>query len=321
MFSLEKSTFGQFQQVILEDPNGANRLQIVPAFGANLLALSLSHQGQTYPIIDAATKAEALKTTHRFNSAWLFPFPNRLQGGTYQYQGRSYQFPCNEAARNNALHGNIFDKSFRLVGQNLQADSGEIVLQHRPATTEKIAYPFDYQLDIIFRLSLYEGLTCQIRVQNLDTKPMPFGLGWHPYFRLAANIDLLELQLPKCQILELDAQLIPNAKRKVYPKAKSLQSIENQAFDNLFQLDLETYTDKVSSLLYDSAAQMGIEVWQETGAQGFNYLQVFTPPHRNSIAIEPMTCPANALNSGEGLIWLEPQNHWQKQIGVKLISK
>jgi aldose 1-epimerase len=54
----------------------------------------------------------------------------------------------------------------------------------------------------------------------------------------------------------------------------------------------------------------------------FCYVQVFTgdtlPPaeRRLGVAIEPMTCPANAFATGEALKILEPGETWQCQWGV-----
>ena len=64
----------------------------------------------------------------------------------------------------------------------------------------------------------------------------------------------------------------------------------------------------------------GVEVWAEPA---FGWVQVFTPsdhPGRGrAVAVEPMTCPPDALNSGTGLITLEPGETWQGSWGLRPI--
>ena len=36
-----------------------------------------------------------------------------------------------------------------------------------------------------------------------------------------------------------------------------------------------------------------------------------------AVALEPMTAPPDALNSGTGLIWLEPGESWTSSWGVR----
>ena len=56
--------------------------------------------------------------------------------------------------------------------------------------------------------------------------------------------------------------------------------------------------------------------WQETGEGKFNFLQVFIPPARNSIALEPMTCNIDAFNNKDGLQILRPGQGIMGRCGV-----
>lgn len=52
----------------------------------------------------------------------------------------------------------------------------------------------------------------------------------------------------------------------------------------------------------------GLALWVD---EAYGYLQLFSGDplpdvNRRSLAVEPMTCPANAFRTGEGLIRLEP---------------
>jgi aldose 1-epimerase len=65
----------------------------------------------------------------------------------------------------------------------------------------------------------------------------------------------------------------------------------------------------------------GARIWFD---ETFRYLQVFTVDDLvrgvPAVAIEPMTCPADAFNSGSGLIVLEPGGMWTGSWGVEPLS-
>ena len=45
--------------------------------------------------------------------------------------------------------------------------------------------------------------------------------------------------------------------------------------------------------------------WQEAGTGKYNFIQIFTPPHRNCIALEPMTSNIDTFNNKDGLVILQ----------------
>jgi aldose 1-epimerase len=93
-------------------------------------------------------------------------------------------------------------------------------------------------------------------------------------------------------------------------------TVGNKEFDTGFVLD--NLEEKASTEIYDPELDLRIIVWQETGKWKYNYLQVFIPPNRRSIAVEPMTCAADALNNRTGLMVLEPQQSFAATCGVYL---
>jgi aldose 1-epimerase len=66
----------------------------------------------------------------------------------------------------------------------------------------------------------------------------------------------------------------------------------------------------------------GVEVWAEPV---YRWVQVFTTgdfPGKSTraVAIEPMTCPPDALNSGVDLVWLKPGESWAGRWGITPVS-
>jgi aldose 1-epimerase len=110
--------------------------------------------------------------------------------------------------------------------------------------------------------------------------------------------------------------MIPTGEVKKYNQFNSRAPIGNIAFDSCFRLAL--IGDKHMTGIYDPATDIKFILWQETGPGKYNYLQVYTPPARHSVAIEPMTCNINAFNNHEGLIILEPDEIFQASYGVQV---
>ncbi len=64
----------------------------------------------------------------------------------------------------------------------------------------------------------------------------------------------------------------------------------------------------------------GASLWADAG---FGYLMVYTGDtlgqverRRHGVAIEPMTCPPNALRTGKDLLSLEPGQKWSASWGI-----
>ena len=64
-----------------------------------------------------------------------------------------------------------------------------------------------------------------------------------------------------------------------------------------------------------------VELWM---AEGFRYVMAYTGDtlepverRRRGIAIEPMTCPPNALRTGTDLIRLDPGSSWTSRWGIR----
>jgi aldose 1-epimerase len=62
-----------------------------------------------------------------------------------------------------------------------------------------------------------------------------------------------------------------------------------------------------------------VEVWWD---ESFPYVQVFSGDlpdvQRLGLAVEPMTCPPNAFNTGEGLLRLEPGDRFEGSWGIRV---
>ena len=64
-----------------------------------------------------------------------------------------------------------------------------------------------------------------------------------------------------------------------------------------------------------------LDIWQQAGAEQYNAIQIYTPPTRASIAIEPMTSEPDALNHHRRLIEIPPEDSRKFTFGAKFLKK
>jgi aldose 1-epimerase len=176
-------------------------------------------------------------------------------------------------------------------------------------------YPFSFLLKMRYTLSP-KGFACRTGIKNRGNGRMLLGDGWHPYFTLHRKIDTLHLRLPSTKAVHVNGLGIPSGNKFVLDRFAERAVIGNRFLDTGFVLSGKKGIAETE--LYDSRSNVSIVAWQETGRIKYNYLQVFTPPHRRSIAVEPMTCNADAFNNKEGLIVLKPGHRFCGSYGVYL---
>jgi aldose 1-epimerase len=65
-------------------------------------------------IIDGISPDESGLEEYRntFKSSILFPFPNRVKDGKYDYGEHTYELSINDLHFNNAIHGLVHDQKF-----------------------------------------------------------------------------------------------------------------------------------------------------------------------------------------------------------------
>lgn len=293
-----------------------NGVTIAPTMGACMVDLKLAGRQDSIPVIDAYVDAVALRTCSGYRSAKLLPFPNRITDGNYLFKGREYQLPINRVKEGHAIHGLVYDRPFKVSGIRL--------LESRATTTLEYVYegdidgyPFPYKTEIVYTLES-NSLAAKSTVTNTGRTVMPLGDGWHPYFKLSGPADDWLLELPPRYKLELNTRNVPTGSQRVDERFRKLDRIGTTAFDDAFALD-GSEAEAVTKI-HDRRIGYGLEITQECSSGQYQFLQVYIPKTRDSIAIEPMSCAPDAFNNGMGLIALEPGESYQAKWNVKLID-
>lgn len=272
--------------------------------------MSLSFDGTE--LLDGYESPEQLPAKAWNKSGWLLPFPNRLRDGRYEFEGKAYQFPINEAAKNNNLHG-IFplNYDFELRGAD-ESQAGVWLKMGFSYLGELDYYPFPFDFEVIFSLSDGQRLEVGVSIKNLGAGNMPIGFGWHPYFRLQGMANDWQLQLPSCARVQMDDRQLPTGQRNKavdFPPT-SWTRIGSSNLDDCFVLT----GDEARAEVHLSDGTRQLTFWQDAKASPF--FQLFVPPTRHCIAWEPMSCNVNAFQNGEGLRTLRPNESFQGVFGV-----
>ncbi|NYD42031.1 aldose 1-epimerase family protein [Nocardioides panaciterrulae] len=260
----------------------------------------LEHQGR--PLLDGYD-ADAAAWGGR--GQLLMPWPNRLRDGAYSFGGRDLQLALSEPKRSNASHGLV-----RWTAWTLEEHTPHSVsLVYR--LMAQTGYPWTLDLHVLYDLSA-DGLTVTQTATNMSAAAAPYASGAHPYLRVGAGpVDRLELTVPAATRALVDDRLIPVGSEPVEDTAydfRMARPIRQTHFDDGFT-DLERDEQGVATVvLRDPASGEGVALWAD---RQHRWLQVYTADDapataRRSLAVEPMTAPANAFRSGQDLLTLAP---------------
>lgn len=297
MFISESATWNQLDTLRIYHPEMGHSLWISPKFGATILLLTLS--GSTIIQVD-----DRFPCKYRFQSAILSPFPNKIRGGKYNYGDTSYQLSKNDKKKKHAAHGLFYNRSFQVEHLELGCDTAEIRLSHT-YNGEDSGYPFPYKLGVVYRINTKAELKISFETTNQCTRPIPYGLGFHPYFSLNCPLKDLVLTLPECFKLEVDADNLPSGSFSKVQKYVLGEQLGDTTLNDCFQLPETNNGFKIR--VRSPEDPKAIEINFQTNQNGFGYVQLYTYPEGNELAIEPMTCAPDAFNNGLGLVFLSPE--------------
>ncbi len=248
----------------------------------------------------------------------LAPWPNRIRDGQYTFDGETFQLGLSEPGRHNAIHGLVNWARWRLV----EAGPAALTIEHD--LVPQPGYPWPLRLRVTWSVSV-DGLRAEHEVTNIGTRPAPFGLCVHPYVHVpGVPVDDLVLTVPAHSRLLTDSRLLPIGAARVagtdfdYSEGRK---VGTTVLDTAFG-DLDLSPDGRSEVHLEATDGRGVAVWADAA---FTWWQVYTsdtlhaPRLRQSVAIEPMTCPPDAFRSGRDLVSIEPGDQWRGRWGIRPI--
>lgn len=251
--------------------------------------------------------------------AVLVPWPNRVADGVWVLEGEPQQLAITEPARNTAIHGLLRHVVWTVAEHAESAVVLSAVVPVQPGWPVPLMASVSYALDS-------DGLMVTHTVRNAGRRAVPFGLGVHPYPRAGnAETDECDLRLAASTVLPVDPERLlparpPRSLQGDEQDFRSGRRLAGVLLDTAFGGASPDPDDPQQRVRHRVTAPSGegVELWADPV---FNWVQVYTadefPGRGRAIAIEPMTCPPDALNSGTDLIVLRPGEDWSARWGLR----
>jgi aldose 1-epimerase len=314
-FTIDEVKKTNSSEITIKNNSTKEFVSIIPEYGGRIKELWLHNGEKNLSIIKKVTRIDSNNRDDIFTNAKLSPFAGRIRDGQYVFNDTKYNLFVNYPEEMNACHGFIYDKKFKLTDKIVSETGASCKLAYR-YEGENEGYPFNYLMEIIYALSGSDGLTCTTKIMNKSGNTIPLSDGWHHYFDVGVKVDDLELKLSVSEIIDLDSRNIPTEKREPYNDFSTPSRICDRFFDSCFKID--SHKSKAVTELISNDQNIHLNIWQETGRNKYEYLVIYTPPDRKSIAIEPMTSNVNSFNNGESLIRLAPGEEYSSSFGIYL---
>lgn len=246
----------------------------------------------------------------------LVPWPNRIRDGVWRDDDDvEHRLAITEPKFNNAIHGLLRYADYRVVDQ--QRDSVTLAANIYP----QLGYPYLLETAVHYEL-VSDGLRVTHHLENQGGEAAPVAIGTHPYLKIGdVPTGDLVLRLDAASHIEVDDRLLPTGEVPVDGTEWDLREgrrVSELSLDDAFG----EVTAHDGEVLHSLTAPDGrsVSIWAN---DEFAYVQVYTT-HRFpgedgqvAIAIEPMTAPAEAFNSGRGLRRLDPGEAWELSWGIR----
>ena len=329
--ALERTAGGRTATVYeLIDDDKTVRAEVWPAWGFNCLRWQVNRGSAGWgDLLYVAPDWETNPVPTRSGHPILFPFPGRMKEGKFTHEGKTYQLPLNDSLKQNAIHGFTPRNPWRVSdfegGDEFAFITGQFRLSRElPAQADQ--WPADFALDVTYRL-YRDKLRVDAKVENRGSIPLPFGLGYHAYFHLPGandpDIGGHELQANVDQVWRADESNLPTGWRDDVTgdlDFRTPRTLGGTQLDYVYTnvtTKPSDYTNLVEmAVLSHPDADRHLRVMAEPA---FRELVLFTPPHRQAVAIEPYTCSADAANFHErgvdsGWKIVKPGEEWEAAV-------
>lgn len=257
---------------------GRTRVVVAPTFGGRIAQFALRDGADWLPLLYEPPEPMAERDPLLWGSYALVPWPNRIAGGAFTFEGTAYSVPRNDGA--NALHG--FGYTAPWIVEEASRDACMMSLQMPPE------WPFGGRASQRIE-ALDDGVRQRVTLYA-DQQPYPCGIGWHPWFRREVTPgEAFRVLVDADERYELDG-MIPTGR---------LLPVEGD-------FDLRGYTAVGARRLDDCYGSvrgpLGVR-WDDvevtmTSSANAGHAVVYSQ-HPDAVCIEPQTCAIDAFNLAE----------------------
>ncbi len=253
-----------------------------------MLCTSLKYAGDEYVALPR-TLAE-FKAGGATGIPLVHPWVNRLGRWKYEIAGRAVSLSGAVLPMDGnglPIHGNLFAIPFDVERENTSVIVATLDYGAHP--DRLAAFPFPHVVTVDVRLDAGRGMTIGTEVRPTGDAPVPISFGWHPYLRLPrGGRHTWELRWPACEHVDVDERTIPTGAREA--RAAESAPIGARTFDDHYALG-DDRTFAIAAAAADRALTLRFDA-------AYPFAQLFVPPRRRLVAIEPMTAEIDALGHG-----------------------
>lgn len=311
VFAVNINKKEKFSIIELKDES-TNTLVEIFSFGAMLNKFVCKVENDFFNAIDGYENLEdAINPKEAwFKSSKLSPFVCRLNEGKYSFDSFDYVIEKFYLG-NHAIHGIVYDGVYNIVATKANNEFALVELQYSYLGEDK-GYPFPFSVTVVWKLAKENDLSVSTTITHQNEKAIPICDGWHPYFKMDVPVDECTLQINSNEQVEFDETLIPTGKIIADERFLQTTTLQNIELDNCFQLKNNQEPNCILN-----GKKLALEI---SSNQNYPYLQIYTPPHRQSIAIENLSATPDAFNNNMGLIYLQPNTAVVFTANYKLIK-
>lgn len=302
-FSIRHLEENGLRLVTLTETSTATEVALLPDHGAAIHSFKVRtpREGGLFNVIDNYGSLERLEKeiTDSYKGPKLSPFPCRIPGGAYHFEGKDYQFQ-HLFKDGTAIHGLLANKPFSVLEEVSDDTSASVTMEYH-YTREDAGYPFEYACGVRYVLHADGELEVVTTVTNLDDKVIPVADGWHPYFQLGGKVNDWQVQFHASAIVEFDERLVPTGNLLQYDAFDTPKRMGDTFLDNCFTLKQELVSPVCE--LFNPGNDLRVSFFPD---KTYPYLQLYTPNTRASIAVENLSGAPDCFNNKMGLILLQP---------------
>lgn len=295
------------------DPTGLQYSLARGAVTAHIAQLGASLRGLTVDGVDIVPPYPPGTRTPFGSGIVLVPWPNRIRDGIWQHDGAAQHLAITEPARSNAIHGLLRYAPYDVAAQSDDA------LTLSATVFPQGGYLFHLETAVTYALA-DDGVTVTHDIRNVGSDAAPVAIGTHPFLTIGdVDPDELVVTLTAATRFPVDERLLPSPEEPVDGTDLDLRGgrrLADLELDDAFGGVVRDDDGRVRQTLTAPDGRT-VTMWM---GEGFDYVQVFTtdayPGQKKAVAVEPMTAPADAFNSGTGLRWLQPGEQWSASWGI-----
>jgi aldose 1-epimerase len=320
-FSIISRPIGTVQCFVLQRDDGAE-FEILSGYGGGLNAWRIPTGGQPLDLLFGYRPGDDIFKMGPDTNAGcrLAPYPGRTAYAQFTWRNNTYKLINNVSWAPHALHGFLQNQEWKFESFESGSDSCTAVFAcDWPGAFAGFPFPFRATNTITFT---GESFTVNSSVKNTGNTDMPYSEGWHPYFMLGEKIDGLSLTLPPTKLALLDSADLPTGNFKDDSRFVGGRKIVDEFINDCFCLsEGTTQASPETAHVQLESDRYALDIWQKSGKEQYNAIQIYTPPDRMSIAIEPMTSEPDALNHHRGLIEIAPNKGLNFTFGASFKKK